>query len=300
MPVKTHSSSSETWRCDACGAFNDEPLQVCSDCSAKRLPLPSLSKSKKSKGKEKGPKGKKIKTKGSDKKEPKNKEAESEEAEKPHVESGFVKAKAVEPILPEPSSIEELLPKPTFDVEGSSEPAEEESKAEATYSEPSTVIMGVSESRKEAKEEIRFEEPEPTPETREEIKFEEPPIAPQFSFSQPSLSATGPAPNSLVFVSTPAQSLVKSKIQINFDDFPTISIGRSPENVVVIPDQEVSRTHAELTREGDRVILKDLQSKNGTYLYNGKEFQQVTDSVELKRDSLVKFGTGTVVKFTRE
>jgi pSer/pThr/pTyr-binding forkhead associated (FHA) protein len=104
----------------------------------------------------------------------------------------------------------------------------------------------------------------------------------------------------MVFVNTSAQSLIKSKVPIEFDDFPVVSIGRSPENVVVIPDQEVSRKHAELTMEGAKLMLKDLNSKNGTYLYNGKEFQQVHDSVEVKPNSIVKFGTGTIVRLTSE
>ncbi len=299
MPVKTHLGPSETWRCDACGAHNDESLQVCSGCSAERLSVPGLSKSNKPKGKEKGLKGKKAKTKGSKKKEPKSKEAKSEEAEERDVKAGFGKASPREPVLSEPSVVEESLPEPSIEIESSPE-TEEEGKEEEPYSEPSSVIVGISEPKDEAKEERKFEDSGSTPETRDDTRFEKPAITPQFSFSQPSFSVPGQGPNCLVFVNSPSQSLVKSKVQINFDDFPTISIGRSPENVVVIPDQEVSRTHAQLTREGDRVILKDLQSKNGTYLYNGKEFQQVNNSVELRRDSLVKFGTGTVVKFTRE
>jgi len=51
---------------------------------------------------------------------------------------------------------------------------------------------------------------------------------------------------------------------------------------------------------GTRLMLKDLNSKNGTFLYNGKEFQQVHDSVEVKPNSIVKFGTGTIVRLTSE
>jgi FHA domain/Zn-finger in Ran binding protein and others len=104
----------------------------------------------------------------------------------------------------------------------------------------------------------------------------------------------------MVFVNTPAASLIKSKVPIEFDDFPVVTIGRGPENVVVIPDQEVSRKHAELTMNGTKLMLKDLDSKNGTFLYNGKEFQQVHDSVEVKPNSIVKFGTGTIVRLTSE
>jgi hypothetical protein len=116
----------------------------------------------------------------------------------------------------------------------------------------------------------------------------------------PSTPTIGQGRFYMVFVNTPAQSLIKSKVPIEFDDFPVVSIGRSPENVVVIPDQEVSRKHAELTMNGTKLMLKDLNSKNGTFLYNGKEFQQVHDSVEVKPNSIVKFGTGTIVRLTGE
>ena len=102
----------------------------------------------------------------------------------------------------------------------------------------------------------------------------------------------------MVFVNSPAQSIIKSKVAIDFEDFPTISIGRNPENVVVVPDQEVSRKHAELSMEGGKIIVRDLNSKNGTYVYNGKQFDKVSDSAEVKLNSLLKFGTGTIVRLT--
>ncbi len=105
---------------------------------------------------------------------------------------------------------------------------------------------------------------------------------------------------SIVFVNSPASSLIKSRVSIDFDDFPTVTIGRSPENVVVVPDQEVSRKHAELTLDGESVMLKDLNSSNGTFLYNGKEFERVSDSVEVKPNSIIKFGTGTIVRLVTD
>jgi hypothetical protein len=104
----------------------------------------------------------------------------------------------------------------------------------------------------------------------------------------------------MVFVNTPAQSLVKSRVAIEFDVFPVISIGRNPENVVVVPDQEVSRKHARLSLEGGKVILKDLQSANGTFVYDGKQFQRVNGSVEIKPNTILKFGSGTIVRLINE
>ncbi len=104
----------------------------------------------------------------------------------------------------------------------------------------------------------------------------------------------------LVFVNTPAHSLIKSRVAIEFDDFPVVTLGRNPENIVVIPDPEVSRKHAQLSLEGTRVVLKDLKSSNGTYVYDGKEFQRVSDSVEVKPNTVMKFGTNTIVRLVIE
>ncbi len=161
-------------------------------------------------------------------------------------------------------------------------PADDNIRPEAPLPEPSTEPEDIDEAQDEPLEPVE----------------EEPEITPQPAAPTPSAPTAGPGRYYLIFVNTPAQSLIKSKVQIDFDDFPIISLGRSPENVVVIPDQEVSRKHAELSIAGGKVVLKDLKSKNGTYLYNGKEFQQVSDSVEVKPNSLLKFGTGTIVRLT--
>jgi FHA domain/Zn-finger in Ran binding protein and others len=195
------------------------------------------------------------------------------------------------PKAPEP--VEE--PEPEEHVEHDEpEPleAKEPEKAEAEETPPEPVIFSFDTSGKSS--EPPAPEPEATP------LFQQPPAP--FEFSQPPTTPKSRQGGRyyMVFVNTPAQSLIKSKVPIEFDDFPVVSIGRSPENVVVIPDQEVSRKHAELSMDGARLMLKDLNSKNGTFLYNGKEFQQVHDSVEVKPNSIVKFGTGTIVRLTSE
>jgi pSer/pThr/pTyr-binding forkhead associated (FHA) protein len=45
-----------------------------------------------------------------------------------------------------------------------------------------------------------------------------------------------------------------------------IFVGRDIANDIVINDAEVSRKHAQLTLEGDRYKIKDLNSTNGTYI----------------------------------
>jgi len=56
------------------------------------------------------------------------------------------------------------------------------------------------------------------------------------------------------------------------------TIGRWPDNNVVIDDRWVSRHHARIVRRGLRYVVEDLGSKNGTFV-NG---QRLTDPQELE------------------
>jgi predicted component of type VI protein secretion system len=58
-----------------------------------------------------------------------------------------------------------------------------------------------------------------------------------------------------------------------FMDQPVLLIGRDELCNLVIPDRQVSRQHSSITLEGDGYILRDLGSKNGTYL-NGRELDK--------------------------
>lgn len=198
-------------------------------------------------------------------------------------------------LLPEPSP--EPSPEPEKIDEAEEAAEEEETEVEPL---PSTVIsspLSVIETAPEAPSQSPPEVPsqtvsEPPSQTTLEVPVQTAPQAPSQTMGQGRYY--------IVFVNTPAQSLIKSKVPIELDIFPVVSIGRSPENVIVIPDQEVSRVHAELTTEGTKLLLKDLKSKNGTYVYDGKKFEQVTDSVEVKPNSILKFGTGTIVRLVSE
>lgn len=48
----------------------------------------------------------------------------------------------------------------------------------------------------------------------------------------------------------------------------SLVIGRDAECDIVIPERQVSRQHARITKGNNGVILEDLGSKNGTYLNN--------------------------------
>ena len=69
-----------------------------------------------------------------------------------------------------------------------------------------------------------------------------------------------------------------------------ITLGRGPKNDLVLDDGGASREHAVIAREGNKYILKDLGSLNGTLL-NGKP-----SKVEiLKNEDRIKIGNHTVL-----
>ena len=137
---------------------------------------------------------------------------------------------------------------------------------------------------------------QPQTQTDEEIS---PPVvsspieAPNYTPSQ----ASGEPQYFLVFESGPSTS-IQSKVSLDFGNSTTISIGRSSENVIVIPDQEVSRKHAELSMKGSKITIRDLQSTNGTFIQKGKTFERVSGSVEVKPNTVLRFGKGTIVRLT--
>jgi predicted component of type VI protein secretion system len=68
---------------------------------------------------------------------------------------------------------------------------------------------------------------------------------------------------------------------------PGLSIGRSSDNTISIENATVSGHHCRITLEGERVVLKDLGSTNGTRV-NGKE---VTADTPLAPKDLVQVGS---------
>ena len=78
-------------------------------------------------------------------------------------------------------------------------------------------------------------------------------------------------------------------------DRPSLVIGRTPENDIVLNHKSISRHHAKIIRDGDKYIVVDLESANGVRV-NGSEFERVElqtgDTVELGHVKL-KFSTGS-------
>ena len=64
-----------------------------------------------------------------------------------------------------------------------------------------------------------------------------------------------------------------------------VTIGRGPDNTIVVSDPSISTHHAQLLLEGDTYRLRDLDSTNGTRV-NGKP---VTETV-LRFGDRIRFG----------
>lgn len=71
------------------------------------------------------------------------------------------------------------------------------------------------------------------------------------------------------------------------------TVGRSGDNAVKIPVARVSKSHAVLRVDGDRLFVRDLGSTNGTEI-NGEKV--TTEEVEVRTGALVSFA-GTLLRF---
>lgn len=78
------------------------------------------------------------------------------------------------------------------------------------------------------------------------------------------------------------------------DRIDALSIGRNANHHLVIDNYAVSGDHAAILKEGNRFILKDTNSKNGTFL-NGFTVQQAT----LKNGDVITIGKHTLVFLDR-
>lgn len=67
---------------------------------------------------------------------------------------------------------------------------------------------------------------------------------------------------------------------------PMITIGRLDDNTFQIPEPSVSSHHCEVHLRGSDVVIKDLNSTNGTFI-NG---QKVTGEAPVKPGQIIRFG----------
>jgi len=90
-----------------------------------------------------------------------------------------------------------------------------------------------------------------------------------------------------------------AKLEVRFDNVtlkeiplekPSLTIGRSNKNDLVIDNMAVSRKHARIYREGPRYIVQDLKSLNGTFVNNKKVSQWIlsnSDQVLIGKHTLL-------------
>jgi len=69
-------------------------------------------------------------------------------------------------------------------------------------------------------------------------------------------------------------------------DTRTISIGRGPDNDLVVDDDEISRKHALIEKKDDRFSIGDYRTGNGTFV-NGQRVQQ---SAEIRAGDVIRIG----------
>ncbi|HSJ52338.1 MAG TPA: FHA domain-containing protein, partial [Anaerolineae bacterium] len=72
-------------------------------------------------------------------------------------------------------------------------------------------------------------------------------------------------------------------------DRPVVRIGRGSMNEITIQDNQSSRQHAEITRQGDQLIVRDMGSTNGTFV-NG---ERITGSRTLRPGDQLRIGETT-------
>ncbi|KYF93003.1 Fis family transcriptional regulator [Sorangium cellulosum] len=77
-----------------------------------------------------------------------------------------------------------------------------------------------------------------------------------------------------------------------------ITLGRSPDNRVVLDDRHVSGAHARIVNGADGVILEDLRSTNGTSVVRRGERLELgpgRSAVALQTDDVIELGSGDAV-----
>jgi len=87
----------------------------------------------------------------------------------------------------------------------------------------------------------------------------------------------------MIILELRSQSLVLKEYTLEKGD--SLTIGRHPDNDLVPKDAAVSNHHAIIERKGEKLIVLDKESINGTFV-NGIKVQ----SAELKEEDIVKFG----------
>src|SRR5712691_7353548 len=81
------------------------------------------------------------------------------------------------------------------------------------------------------------------------------------------------------------------KDQVEVFEIDRVRVGRNPDNDLRFDGddaRQVSRYHAEIYREGERYFVKDLQSRNGTFVRGGR----IDQPVQLNEGDAMQFAAG--------
>ena len=99
------------------------------------------------------------------------------------------------------------------------------------------------------------------------------------------------------FIEAPHDFLKGFNVVFDLSVMAEVTVGRSPDNILVIPDPTVSRRHAVLSYSSGKVIIRDLGSTNGTYVLEGNTFKRVTEHV-FDDEAIVRLGLYTMLRLT--
>lgn len=111
-----------------------------------------------------------------------------------------------------------------------------------------------------------------------------PPSAPTQVAPMPQLTPQPPAPARI-----PVGRLTVRSGELASREFligEALELGREPDNDAMLPDPKVSRHHARIQRDGERYVLADLDSSNGTFV-NG---ERVVAPVKLEEGDVILIG----------
>ena len=106
-----------------------------------------------------------------------------------------------------------------------------------------------------------------------------------------------PSKLELTFIESPRDFMKDFKVVFDLSIIREITLGRSPENMVIIPDPTVSRKHAVITMVGNELLIKDLNSTNGTYVLDGGTFKRINE-YRFSGDVVIRLGYYTVIKLS--
>lgn len=72
-----------------------------------------------------------------------------------------------------------------------------------------------------------------------------------------------------------------------------VSVGRSISNDIVIQETDISRNHMKLIMKNDHYIVRDLESRNGTFINN----EQLNGERRLEHNDVVRLGASTILRY---